>query len=137
MKTIMTALVALAFNYSASANHLHTGDCKVNCPVDTKIAAPASKSYEQKLAEIKLASEDKLSYLNYNQTMQRTLNLVALQKHQNAIANIEAENAYNKMMVTILGNLEQQKVADQIEDMAAGQRFETLMSNLLSQTAGL
>lgn len=134
MKTILTVLVALVLNYSASANHLHGGHCTVNCPESKSVTAPASKNYEQKLIEVKLASEDKLSRLNYNQTMQRALSIIAKQKHLNAIANLEAENTFTHLMVNTLSKVEEQKVAEQIEDLAAQQRFESLMGYIFYST---
>lgn len=136
MKTIITALVATALSFNASASHLHTAACPANCPEMVTAGKTVSKSYEQKVAEMKLAAEDKVSMLHYRQTMQNTLSAVEKQKHQNAIENLEAEKAFNKMMANTLETIEQQKLNDQLEDVEAGYRFEQMMVQTLSKVAG-
>ncbi|HSK12141.1 MAG TPA: hypothetical protein VK907_02945 [Phnomibacter sp.] len=135
MKTIITALVAMTFTLTAMANHTHTAACPVNCSQLLYAVAPVAKSYEQKLAEIKLASDDKLSRMHYSQTMQRTLNLLETQKHESAIENLKAENAYNNLMVNLLSKMEEERLTDQLEDVAAAERFELLMGKILMDTA--
>lgn len=136
MKTIITALVATALSFNASASHQHTAACPANCPEAIISVKPVSKSYDQKVAEMKLAAEDKVSRLHYQQTMQNTLSALAKQKHQNAIENLEAENSFNKMMAHTLETIEQQKLNDQLEDVEAGYRFEQMMVQTLSKVAG-
>jgi hypothetical protein len=135
MKTIMTALVVMATTISASANHTHNAACPVNCPEKVMALMPAGKSYDQKMAEINLASEDKLSQLNFTRMMKSALNQVESQKHQNAIENLEAENAYNLLMSVSLAKVEEEKMNDQLEDLSAEQRFEQLMGRTLANIA--
>ncbi len=135
MKTIIIALVAMATTTTASASHNHNAGCKVNCPENVTAVAPSAKSFDQKMAELTLASENKMGQLNYNRVMQNALNQVETEKHQLAIANLEAETAYNQLMAVTLGIAEQEKLADQLEDMNAEQRFEQLMGATLLNIA--
>jgi hypothetical protein len=135
MKTIMTALVATALSLNASASHQHTAVCPVNCPEAIISVKPVSKSYDQKIAEIKQAAEDKVSMLYYRQSMQTTLGTIEKQKLQLAIENLEAENAYNRLMTNLLQTVEQQKMVDQIEDISATNRYEQLMAQTLNNLA--
>ena len=137
MKTIMTALVALTFTFSASAFHKHNAYCPINCPEAIPAIAPVAKGYEQKVNEIKLASENKQGVVNFTQTMQRSLNLLEKQKLQNAMENLEAVNAYNYLMANTLELAEQKRLADQLEDVAAYNRYENLMSGILMDTASI
>jgi hypothetical protein len=132
MKTIMTALVVMATTISASANHTHNAECKVNCPEKVVALMPTAKSYDQKMSEVKLAAEDKVSQLNFTRIMQSALNQLESAKHQNAIENLEAENAYNLLMATTLEKVEEEKMTDQLEDISAEQRFEQLMGRTMA-----
>jgi len=131
----MTALVVMATTISASANHTHNAVCLVNCPEKVVALMPTAKSYDQKMADIKLAAEDKLSQLNFIRVMQSTLNQLETAKHQNVLENLEAENAYNLLMATTLGKVEEEKMADQLEDISAEQRFEQLMGRTIANIA--
>ena len=131
MKTIMTALVAMALSLNASASHEHKAECPKNCPEAIKAEKPVSKSYDQKIADIKQAADDKVSMLHFRQTMQSTLGTIEKQKLQFAIENLEAKNAYNRLMTSMLQTVEQQKSVDQIEDISATNRFEQIMAQTL------
>ncbi len=134
MKTMITALVAMAMSYNASAGHLHNAECPVNCPNKTFISAPVSKSFDQAAAELKSRSEDRNSLLRYAQTMQQTLMHIEKQKLQDAIENLEAEQAYNNLMAGLLSQVEHQKLADQLEDLSAANRFQHLMAKIFADT---
>jgi len=132
MKKIMTALVVMATTISASANHTHNAVCPVNCPEKVMALMPTAKSYDQKISEIKLAAEDKVSQLNFIRVMKSALNQLESEKHRNALENLEAENAYNLLMATTLGKVEDDKMTHQLEDISAEQRFEQLMSRTMA-----
>jgi predicted transcriptional regulator len=135
MKTIITALVVMATTISASANHSHNAACPVNCPEKVLALMPAGKSFDQKMAELTLANEEKVSQLNFSRIMKSALNKVESEKHFNAIENLEAENGFNVLMAATLEKVEQEKLADQLEDISAEQRFEQLMSKVIVSIA--
>jgi hypothetical protein len=135
MKTMFIALVAMATSMSASASHEHKAECPENCPEAIKAEKPVSKSYDQKIADINQAAEDKVSMLLFRQTMQTILGTIEKQKLQFAIENLDAENAYNRLMTSMLQTLEQEKLADQIEDISATNRFEQMMAQTLYNLA--
>ncbi len=134
MKTMITALVAMATSISAWASHQHNAACPVNCPEMIKIAAPASVT-DARMDQLKNLSEDRQSMFRYTQVMQNLLAGVEKQKHLEAIADLEAENAYNNLMAGIFDHLEQEKLADQMEDLNASKRFEDMMSTIFAVTA--
>jgi hypothetical protein len=135
MKTLFTAIVAIAIGTTASATHLHHDDCPANCSAKTASVSSTSKSYDQKVADLKNAADEKAGLMNYNRSMQFALNQVAKQKHIDAIANIESEGAYNNLMSGVISNLEQQKVAEQMEDLTAEQRFANMMHSIFTEAA--
>jgi hypothetical protein len=127
--------VAIAITSTASATHHHQAGCPSNCS-DKMAAVPSSaKSFEQKVADLKNVAAEKTSLINYNRSMQQTLNLVAKQKHEEAIANIESENAYNNLMAGIITEIEQHKVENQLEDLNAAERFSNMMQSIFTETA--
>ncbi len=135
MKTLCTALVSIAISASASATHLHHGDCPANCSAKTASVSSTSKNYDQKVADLKNVADEKAGVINYNRTMQFTLNQLEKQKHMDAIANIESEGAYNNLMSVVIGSMEQQKAEEQIEDLTAEQRFANMMHAIFTETA--
>ncbi|MCU0389365.1 MAG: hypothetical protein MUE71_12230 [Chitinophagaceae bacterium] len=135
MKTMMTAVVAMAMTMNAWASHQHSAACLVNCPEDVKVAAIAPVGPDSRMASLKNASEDRQSMLRYTKVMQNMLAGIETQKHLNAIIDLEAENAYHNMMALMLENMEQQKLADQIEDLNAGKRYEDMMNAIFAETA--
>lgn len=128
----MTALVALAFNYSATAIHLHNDNCKVNCPESTFISAPTPVSPSYRMEVIKNASEENAAKVQYSRTMQNAINKVNLKKYEEAIKDLDAASTFNNLMAQTLLIIEDEKLADQIEDLEALQRYEKLMLNTLS-----
>jgi hypothetical protein len=135
MKTIMTALVALAFNYAATSKHLHNENCKVNCPESTFISAPTPVNPTYRSVLIKNASEEKTAKVQYSRTMQNAINTVNLQKHQEAIKDLAAANSYNNLMAQTLLIIEDEKLNDQLEDLEALQRYENLMVTIFSNNS--
>lgn len=135
MKKIIIAFVAMATTTAASASHNHTAACKVNCPENVLAVAPSVKSFDQKMAELTLASENKAGELNFSRVMQNALNQVEAERHMQAIENLQAETAYNQLMATTLGRIEEEKLADQLEDLSAEQRFEQLMVQTINKAA--
>jgi hypothetical protein len=65
--------------------------------------------------------------------MQAALSTINKQKHLDAIENIESENAYHQLMADMIQGLEEQKLADQIEDLSAAKRFENLMLSVFGE----
>ena len=135
MKSLFSAILAIAVSASASATHHHSNDCPKDCAVNASAIAPVTKSYDKKVAELKDVVENKTGMLNYNKTMQATLNTINIQKHLVAIENLESENAFNSLMANLVQNIDQQKLTDQLEDLSAAQRFEDLMVSICIETA--
>ncbi len=135
MKTLFTALVAIAITSSASANHSHNATCPNGCTAKIEaVSAPAS-GMSQKANDLKNAAENKSGLIHYNQTMQSALSQVEMQKHFDALENIAGENAYHNLMATVMNTLENEKLDSQLDDLAAAQRFENLMLSSLKNIA--
>ncbi len=135
MKTLFTAIVALAITTTASATHHHSAGCPSNCSAKVESVTTSTKGYDQKLADLKNVAEEKAGLINYNRTMQITLNQLVIQKHLDAIANIESETAYDNLMSGVITNLEQQKFDDQMNDLTAAHRYEQVMQSIFTEVA--
>ena len=134
MKTMFTALVAMAMSFSAWASHQHNAACPVNGPENVK-AAPALAGPDARKAMLENASENRKSMNRYTRAMQNMLAGVERQKHLDAIGNLEAENAYNNLMADMLTMVEDAKFADQLEDLNAGRRYDDMMGVIISGIA--
>jgi hypothetical protein len=139
MKNIITAIVALAMTTATQANttHLHGAKCPHDCPqimvtpVSTPVKSPSLMVNAKNLAEEKTAK------VQFDRTMQQTLNTINLNKYEEAIKDLAAANAYNNLMAQTLLIIENEKLNDQLEDLSALERYENLMATILNGTAGL
>ena len=135
MKTLFTAIVALAITSTASATHNHNSGCPSNCSEKVAASTTPVKSYDRKIADLKNVAEEKAGLINYNRAMQLTLNQLNMQKHLDAIANIESETSYDNLMSGVITNLEQQKLDDQMNDLTAAHRYEQVIQTIFTEVA--
>ncbi|MCU0375836.1 MAG: hypothetical protein MUF24_11050 [Chitinophagaceae bacterium] len=134
MKNIMISLVAITMQVAAFADT--TGTTPQSQPKGEKPMATVTtigKTYEQKVAELKEAAEEKQRMLQYEKTMQQTMLLVETRKMQQAIENLEAMQRYEAVMNNTMQQLEKNKMEDQLEDAGAALRFEQLMQATLAR----
>lgn len=133
MKNIMLSLVAITMQVAAFADT--TGTNPQSLPKGEKPAVTVTvvKTYEQKVAELKMAAEEKQSMLQYEKAMHQTMLLVESRKMQQAIENLEAIQRYQVVMNNTLQQLEKNKMEDQLEDTGAALRFEQLMQATLAR----
>lgn len=136
MKSIMTALVALTISVTSFASDNHNEKCPANCdkvhPVAVAVA-PASSSVAVRANLVSEAAAENLSKLNYTLGMQSTLHKLEEEKLREALADLSAIQAYNKLMHATLTRFTEEKKADMLEDIAAENRYEKLMANMLGK----
>lgn len=134
----MTAIVALAMTTATQANstHIHSANCPQDCPqiLVSPVSTPVKSSYL--MADVKNQAEEKTAKVQYDRTMQQTLNALNITKYEEAIKDLSAANAYNNLMAQTLLIVETEKFNDKLEDLSALERYENLMATILNSTSG-
>lgn len=136
MKTILSALVALTVSATAFASNKHSEKCPANCDkahAFTATVAPAAPSTTMRAYLVSEAAAENLSTLNYTLGVQSTLHKLEEEKLREALADLSAMQAYNKLMHGTLTRFTEEKKADMLEDIAAEERYEKLMSSMLGK----
>jgi hypothetical protein len=133
MKNFITAIVAFSISLSAHANHLHSAACPANCNLPTMVASSLPTEAQKRIAHLKNLAEEKKSQLNFIRTMEGTFQLLDQEKQEQAIKNLEAENAYNLMMSKMFQKLKGDKAANELAELVAAIRYEKMMATFLPQ----
>lgn len=141
MKTITMALAAFILSFSAKSTD--TSGKQLNAPtspavhqtsvLNNKTIRSEISHTTVKASSVLLAAEEKKSAMQYAKTMKQTLNLIDMEKHQQAIENLKASNAYNEMMWNLLLLIENEKTASALLEAEAAASFEAVMSNTMKQ----
>jgi parvulin-like peptidyl-prolyl isomerase len=129
MKTVFLALAAFAFSLSVKATDSVTSNGQNNTIVPKPATVPTAFNSLQN------AQENNLSMLNYNKTMQVTLDKLELTKLENEIANLLAKINFNELMAQTLQLIITENYIDQVKDLEAAQAYQTLMGNILKLAA--
>ncbi|MCU0374366.1 MAG: hypothetical protein MUF24_03570 [Chitinophagaceae bacterium] len=126
MKTVFSALAALAFSLSVNA----TDNVPSNGQNKAMATQPAAATNS-----LQNAQENNLSWLNYNKTMQVTFGKLELTKLENEVANLQAKINFNELMANTLQLINTETYNEKLNDLDAAQAYETLMGNTLKLVA--
>lgn len=131
MKTVFTALAALAITISVNATDTvpHNGNIKVEKAASSQPVATTSSA-----GSLQNSQENSMSLLNFNKTMQVTLGKVEISKLENQLANVQATMSFYEVMANTLQLINSDTYQDKVADLKAEQSFEQLMANTLSLT---
>lgn len=129
MKTVFSALAALAFSLSVNATDSVPSNGQNKAIVSQPAAAPAA------INSLQNAQENNLGLLNYNKTMQVTFGKLELTKLENETANLQAKINFNELMANTLQLINTEHYVNQVSDLEAAQAYETLMANTLKLAA--
>jgi hypothetical protein len=139
MKQTFIAISALVITTASQANttHIHNFECPQNCPqeISAPSTTPASVGAPYKMSEVKEQAAEKTASVQFNRSMQKTLNAVSRIKFEEAIKDLEAANSFNNLMAQTLLVIGNEKLNDQLEDLAALERYEVLMATTLNNVA--
>ena len=133
MKKVLTAIVAFAITFSATATHTNFIDCTQKCCVLTQPALSVPTVLQQKIAALKHKTEEKKSQINYEKTMTGALRIIENIKWEQAKENLLAQGAYNQLMSAMFSKIKRDKSASEIEELEAEIRFEKLMASTFAK----